>query len=154
MEDDMDFGEIIADMEEGLSVGTPYLNLLSNGELSIQAGGISTLDIGDTRTTVPVPEFADLRGEIGYREPITPINWDSEPIVMNASRMSTGVLRSVSDRMADYMQEYLSIRNNEMDMLINYNTVNRNVTYDDIEAVIMFREKLDRIITDHYRERR
>lgn len=154
MEDDMDFGEIITDMEEDLSIENPFLDVLSNGDISIRGGGITRLEVGDVRTTVPVPEFANLRGEIGYREP-TPIDWGvGEAITMDVSRMSTGVLRTPYDRMADYMQEYLSIRNNEIDMVINYNTVNRNITYDDIEAVIMFREKLDRIITDHYRERR
>lgn len=104
-------------------------------------------------------------GEGGEMSPGNPydINWGSigEPgrfeidaqwnIGLRAQRIEPiHFQRSDQARLADFMEEYINMRNEENPMIINYNTCQRDINYHNIEDVIMFREKLDRIITQYY----
>lgn len=158
MNEDLGLGEFIQRIEESLqeqNIGTS-IAVFGNRELdTLQVGDISHTLNDEYADVLPTGLIGDRGepGEIGNR----PINWNwggidnTGTVTLDVNTMSTGILRPQSDRLADYMQEYLSIRNGELPMLINYNTSEREVQFDDIEAVILFREKLDRIIKEHYR---
>ena len=122
----------------------------------------------------PITSLGDLNnnriyvGDIGERGEMSPgnpydANWDSVGvpgrfqidnqgnIALRAQRIEPiSFQRSDQARLADFMEEYINMRNEENPMIINYNTCQRDVNYNNIEDVIMFREKLDRIIIQHY----
>lgn len=153
MDEDLDLGEFIQNVEQRLreqNIETPIAVLGRREPDTLQVGNISYTLNDEYADVLPTGLSRGEPGEIGERVPI--MDWPTTGTVsLDANTMSTGVWRSTSDRLADYMQEYLSIRNGELPMLINYNTSEREVQFDDIEAVILFREKLDRIIKEHYR---
>ena len=59
-------------------------------------------------------------------------------------------LSSPTERMAEYMEDYLRNRNAENPIFINYNTSQRPIEYNDIADVIQFREYLDSKIKEYY----
>lgn len=163
MNEDLDLGEFIQRVDERLreqNLDTPITIFGNNEEPSVLGVGDITYTLNDEYIDALPTGLIGSRGEpgaIGDRTSVD-FNWgridNTGTVTLDASTMATGVLRTQSDRLADYMQEYLSIRNNEMPMLINYNTSEREIQYDDIEAVILFREKLDRIIKQNYQNTR
>lgn len=102
--------------------------------LSINTEGTVTLGYrsilaDELRTTVP--------------EPI----WRTTP---PSSEFQIGRITSPTERMADYMEDYLRNRNEENPIFINHNTSQRPIEYNDIADVIEFREYLDSKIKEYY----
>ena len=126
-----------------------------------------------TSVEVPITSSGNLNnniyvGAIGERGEMSPgnpyaVNWNSigvpgqlginnqGDVSIRAQRIEPiSFQRSDQARLADFMEEYINMRNEENPMIINYNTCQRDINYNNIEDVIMFREKLDRIITQYY----